>query len=172
MHVFRSAAPTRAAAVLATALSMTSAAQGAPTPIPGGANQVKAVSGSVGQQIWNGAVRITISDVHEASADQIAEFRPSAGQKVMTFTVLIRNGTTSTFTDLIEYTFADKDDISVSVPTSQYTHANLSIQQGAAQKQVGVFAVDHDFVPAKIIVACATCSAKSPFKPVRVVIPQ
>lgn len=163
---------TRYAAAIVAALATTAAASAAPTPIPGGANQVKAVSGTVGRTIWNGAVRITISDVREATAEEAAKILPNPGQKVLTFTAVIRNGTTSPFIDLIEYTFADKDDVAVQVPTADYTHANLNILQGAAQKQVAFFPVDKDFVPAKILVVCTTCNAKSPFKPVRITIPQ
>lgn len=143
----------------------------APTPVPGGANQVSALSGTVGQTVFNGALRINVSVVRAATPDEVAKFLPTAGQKVLAFTVLLRNGTASNFIDLVEYTFADKDDVSVDVPTADYTHANLNIQQGAAQKQDGVFAVDKDFVPTKVIVKCVTCGAKSPFKTVRVSIP-
>jgi len=159
---------------LAVALAigvMSVAAGAAPTPVPGGANQVSALSGSVGQTIFNGALRVNVSAVRAATPDEIAKFVPTPAQKVLAFSVPLRNGTSSTFTDLVEYTFADKDDISVDVPTADYTHANLNIQQGAAQKQDGVFAVDKDFVPTKLIVKCATCGAKSPFKTLRISIP-
>jgi hypothetical protein len=164
----------KALACLAVALvtcAMSVAVEAAPTPVPGGANQVSALSGSVGQTIFNGILRINVSDVRAATPEEIAKFVPTPAQKVLAFSVLLRNGTTSTFTDLVEYTFADKDDISVDVPTADYTHANLNIQQGAAQKQDGVFAVDKDFVPTKLIVKCATCGAKSSFKTLRLSIP-
>ncbi len=146
----------------------TGVAQSAPTPLPGGANQVKAVSGTVGQPVWNGALRITLVDVRDATPEETAKFLPNADQKVLVFDVTLRNGTNDNFIDLIEYTFADKDDVAVHVPTSTYTHANLNIQQGAAEKQKGTFAVDKDFVPVKLLVQCTTCGAKSPFKPVRI----
>ena len=158
------------AAVLA-ALLTTGAAQSAPTPVPGGANQVKALSGTVGKTIFNGVLRITVVDVRDATADETAAFRPVAGQKVMVFDVRLSNGTDSTFTDLVEYTFADKDAISVDVPTADYTHANLNIQQGAAQVQKGTFAVDPGFVPTKLIVKCVTCGSRSAFKTLRITIP-
>jgi hypothetical protein len=164
----------RTFASLAVALAigaMPVAASAAPTPVPGGANQVSALSGAVGQTIFNGVLRINVSAVRAATADEIAKFVPTPAQKVLAFSVLLRNGTSSNFIDLVEYTFADKDDISVDVPTADYTHANLNIQQGAAQKQDGVFAVDKDFVPTKLIVKCVTCGAKSAFKTVRISIP-
>jgi len=161
-------------AVLATALAigaMSAGAGAAPTPVPGGANQVSAISGTVGQTIFNGVLRINVSNVRAATPDEIAKFLPNPTQKVLAFSVLLRNGTTSNFIDLVEYTFADKDDISVDVPTADYSHANLNIQQGAAQRQDGVFAVDKDFVPTKLIVKCVTCGAKTAFRTVRISIP-
>jgi hypothetical protein len=158
--------------VLALALGATAGAvDAAPTPVPGGANQVSALSGTVGQTIFNGALRINVSVVRAATPEEVAKVLPNPGQKVLAFSVLLRNGTPSDFIDLVEYTFADKDDISVNVPTAAYTHANLHIQQGAAEKQDGLLAVDKDFVPTKVIVKCATCGAKSPFKTVRISIP-
>jgi hypothetical protein len=151
--------------------AMSTAVEAAPTPVPGGANQVSAISGTVGQTVFNGVLRINVTEVRAATPDEIAKFLPTPAQKVLSFTVLLRNGTTSNFIDLVEYTFADKDGIAVDVPTADYTHANLNIQQGAAQRQVGVFAVDKDFVPAKVIVKCATCGTRTAFKTVRISIP-
>lgn len=162
------------ASLTATALAfvvLSVPADAAPTPIPGGANQVQAISGTVGQTIFNGVLRVNVSEVRNANADEIAKVLPNPNQKVLSFTVLLRNGTPSPFIDLVEYTFADKDDITVDVPTADYTHANLHIQQGAADRQVGVFPVDKDFVPTKMIVKCATCGAHTAFRTIRLTIP-
>jgi hypothetical protein len=105
---------------------MSAAVDAAPTPVPGGANQVSAISGTFGQTIFNGVLRVNVSEVRAATP--------------------------------------------VDVPTADYTHANLNIQQGAAQRQVGVFAVDKDFVPTKLIVKCVTCGAKT-FRTLRISIP-
>ena len=151
--------------------AISGAVEAAPTPVPGGANQVSALSSTVGQTIFNGMLRINVSAVRAATPEEVAKVLPNPGQKVLAFSVLLRNGTPRDFIDLVEYTFADKDDISVNVPTAGYTHANLHIQQGAAERQDGLVAVDKDFVPTKLIVKCTTCGAKSAFKTVRVSIP-
>jgi hypothetical protein len=151
--------------------SLSAAAGAAPTPVPGGANQVQAITGTVGQTIFNGVLRINVSAPRAGTADEVAKILPSADKKVLAFSVLLRNGTAKPFIDLVEYTLADKDDISVDVPTADYTHANVNIQQGAAEKQEAVFPVDKDFVPVKIIVKCATCGSKTAFKPLRLSIP-
>ncbi len=43
------------------------------TPPPGGANQISAMSGRVGQRIFNGVLRVTVQTVHDATADDHPE---------------------------------------------------------------------------------------------------
>ncbi len=144
----------------------------AATPIPGGANQVRAVSGKVGDTVFNGALRIKIAELREATADDNpSRLAPSPDQKVLVMTILLRNGLHTPFIDLVNYTLADKDDVSVQVPSSEITNANLNIQQGAAARQVAMFLVDKSFVPVKVLVQCATCSTTSPFRSVRFTVP-
>jgi hypothetical protein len=80
---------------------------------------------------------------------------------------LLHNGKTDTFTDLLTYTLADADAVSVQVPSSAIQHANPSILQGAALRQSATFLVDKDFKPVKLIVGCASCSPRQGFRPVR-----
>src|SRR5579872_700681 len=79
-----------------------------PTPVPGGANQVSALSGTIGQTIFNGVLRIKVVELRDATpADHPEQELPGANQKVMVMTVLLRNGIHDAFTDLMEYTLAD-----------------------------------------------------------------
>ncbi|MEO9264313.1 MAG: hypothetical protein ABI282_09475 [Candidatus Baltobacteraceae bacterium] len=160
-------------AVLAlTLLAVPVGAAAAPTPVPGGANQVSAMSGKVGETIFNGVLRIKIANIRDATAaDNPGQMNAQPNQKVMVMSVLLRNGSHETFTDLVEYTLADKDDVSYSIPNSTVTHANLHIAQGAAARQEAMFVVDRDFVPVKVLAACVTCGTKSPFRTVRFSIP-
>jgi hypothetical protein len=146
----------------------TTTATAGPTPVPGGANQVKALSGKVGDTIFNGVLRIQISELRDATdADNPKQAYPQPGQKVMVMNVLLRNGTQREFTDLLTYTLADKDDVTVDIPSHLLTNANLHILQGGAGRQSALFTVDQNFVPTKLIVQCATCGAHSAFKSVR-----
>lgn len=156
-------------AALACAL-VTFASQAAPaaTPVPGGANQVSALSAKLGQTVFNGVLRITVSEVREAtSADNPQQMNTTPAQKVMILSALLRNGSKDEFTDLMTYSLADKDDISVVVPSSDMHPGNLHILQGAAARQTAMFVVDKDFVPVKLIVQCATCGKSSGFRAVR-----
>jgi len=153
------------------ALAGTIAAAASPTPIPGGANQVNAISGKVGDTLWNGVIRLKVVEVRDATpADHPESLVPLANQKVMVITAILRNGTNATWQELVSYTLADKDGITYDVPGHFFTPVSLSIQQAAAAKQTGMFTVDKTFAPVKLIVKCDTC-AKNSFKAFRVTIP-
>src|SRR5450755_2470501 len=106
----------------------------APTPVPGGANAVSALSAKSGDTIFNGVLRIKVlalRDVTDAD-DKPNQPSPSADQKIMYLQTLLHNGKTDTFTDLLTYTLPDADAVSVEVPSSAIQHANPSILQAAA----------------------------------------
>ena len=150
----------------------------APTPVPGGANGVSAVSGKVGETVFNGVLRIKIVALREATdadhtelAARGSDLTPAADKKLLVIQSLLRNGAHTEFIDLVRYTLADKDDVSVAIPDYAVKNANIHILQGAAGRQSGAILVDKDFVPVKLIVQCATCGDHSSFRPVRFVIP-
>lgn len=159
-----------ACAVLALLPSIASAAES--TPVPGGANQVKALSGKLGDTIFNGVLRITPQSLAYTTApDDLNYVNTSGGKKVMKLTVLLRNGAKDNFTDLMSYTLADKDDVTVDIGSSTLHPGNLNILQGSAARQIAIFTVDPDFVPVKLIVRCATCGSHSAFRALRFTIP-
>ncbi len=154
-------------ATLMIAMSSTLAVA-SPTPVPGGANQVKALSGHLGDTIFNGVLRIKITELREATAaDSPDKMFPQPNQKVMIMSVLLRNGSHSEFIDLVRYTLADADNVTLTIPDSNIANANLHIQQGASARQSATFLVDKTFAPTKLLVQCATCGAKSGFKSIR-----
>jgi hypothetical protein len=140
-----------------------------PTPVPGGANAVTGVSGAVGQTLFNGILRVTIVNVQPASPDELASLGGiPPTQKALTMTALLRNGQTASFIDLLKYTLADKDDVTFEIPDHTITPNPPSILQGAAFRQKAIFPIDKDFVPVKLIVTCASCSARQKFTAFRV----
>ncbi len=150
--------------------ALLTSADAAPTPVPGGANGLVALAGKTGETVFNGVLRIKILQLRDATDEEAKSSSApgfSADQKLMYVEALLNNGSHETFTDLLTYTVADKDAITVQVPSYLIKHANPSILQGAALKQSALFAVDKDFVPAKLIVACASCSPGQHFRPVR-----
>jgi hypothetical protein len=163
--------PARRTLAFCFLIGMLAPAGAAPTPVPGGANGVSAVSGTVGSTVFNGMLRVKITALRAAAANEIPDTNPTADQKVMYFESLLSNGTHDDFTDLVTYTLADKDGISVQIPTNALKHANLHILQGASERQSEAFPVDKDFVPTKLIVQCATCGAHTAFRAIRFTIP-
>jgi hypothetical protein len=156
-------------AMVAVGATLVSAA---PTPVPGGANQIKALSGAIGSTVFNGVLRVKIVELRDAtSADDTKAMNVGPNQKVMIMSSLLRNGSHDEFTDLLQYTLADKDDVTVEIPDNEVTHANLHIAQAGAEKQTGMVVIDNDFKPIKLILTCRTCSAKSAFKAIRFTIP-
>lgn len=154
--------------MLATAI-----VQAAPKPAktPGGANQISAISGKLGQTLWNGVVRFTLVELRDATATDHPESKvPGPNQKVLVITALIKNGSPGTWGNLVNYTLADKDEVSFDVPMANFDKPSPTIQQGAAFRQHALVAVDKDFVPVKLIFTCSTCNGK--FKPFRISIPQ
>ncbi|MEA2720615.1 MAG: hypothetical protein QOJ39_2479 [Candidatus Eremiobacteraeota bacterium] len=142
-----------------------------PSPAPGGANQVGAVSGTVGQTLWNGVVRLQVTDARVATAaDDLSVVLPSAAQKPLLITALVRNGTKASFTEVLSYTLADADDVAFEVPSYMVKPNPASIQQGAAARQRILFAVDKAYTPVKLLVQCQTCK-KGTFRAFRLTLP-
>src|SRR3984893_2667971 len=161
-----------AAAALAVGMAATPTSAAAPTPVPGGANQVNALSGKVGDMLFNGVLRIQIQELRDATAaDNPASMLPQADQKVMVMKVLLRNGTHADFTDLLTYTLADRDGVTFEIPSNLINGINPHILPAGAARQSGLFLVDKDFAPVKLIVRCATCGTGSNFNAIRFTVP-
>ncbi|MDB5026798.1 MAG: hypothetical protein JWO66_487 [Candidatus Eremiobacteraeota bacterium] len=142
-----------------------------PTPIPGGANQVGAVSGTVGQTLWNGVVRLQITEAGPAtSPDDIAAVLPGSTQKPMLIGALVRNGTKANFTEVLTYTLADADGVAYEVPSYMSRPNPLNVQQGAAARQRSTFPVEKSYVPVKLLVQCSTCKPGT-FRAFRLTLP-
>ena len=156
-------------AVLALVLAGTAGASAiaAPSPLPGGSNQVNAVSGKLGDTLWNGVLRFKLVEVRDATAaDHPESVVPLATQKVIVVTAIIRNGTQSTWSELVTYTLADKDDVAFLIPGNLFTPVALNIQQGASVKQSALVPIDKNFVPVKLLFQCTSCGKS--FKAFRV----
>jgi hypothetical protein len=147
------------------------AAAPAPTPVPGGANQVAAVSGTVGETLWNGVVRLQVTEVRIVTAtDDLAAILPSAAQTPLALTAVVRNGTKTSFTEVLTYTLADASDVAFDIPSYTVKPNPVSIQQGAAARQRALFAVDKAYTPVKLLVQCSTCK-KGTFRAFRLTLP-
>ena len=137
-------------------------------PIPGGANQVNAISGKLGDTLWNGVLRFKVVEVRDATpADHPESVVPLPNQKVLVVTALLRNGTSSDWGELVSYTLADQNDVVFEIPGHLFTPVALHIAPAAAVRQTALVPIDKTFVPVKLIFSCGSC-AKGSFKAFRV----
>ncbi len=162
----------RFALVLAAAVMLVvHSATAAPTPVPGGANQVKAASGKLGATLFNGNIRLKLLEVRAATDAESAALAPAADKKAMAMSVLVRNALSENLAELLTYTLADKDDVTFLIPDIDVKPNPLNIQQAASAKQHATFVVDKAFSPTKLIVACPTCNAAKHFRAFRITLP-
>ncbi|MBV9439397.1 MAG: MoaD/ThiS family protein [Candidatus Eremiobacteraeota bacterium] len=166
----------RFSAALGTACAVAVFVAAAPSPrpstVPGGANQVDAVSGSVGDTLFNGVVRLQVQELRDAvAADHPEAALPGANQRVMVLTALVRNGTHAEFTEVLTYTLADADDVAFEIPSYKIAPNPVHMLQASAAKQHAVFLVDAAYHPTKLVVTCTTCSKSAHFRAFRLAIP-
>ena len=155
--------------VLALAFAvLVPAASPAASPIPGGANQVNAISGKLGDTLWNGVLRFKVVEVRDATpADHPESVVPLQNQKVLVVTALLRNGTNTDWGEVVSYTLADQNDVVFEIPGHLFTPVALHIAPAAAVRQTALVPIDKTFVPVKLIFSCGSC-AKGSFKAFRV----
>ncbi|MDQ2907858.1 MAG: hypothetical protein M3R44_00735 [Candidatus Eremiobacteraeota bacterium] len=137
---------------------------------------MKAVSGKVGQTLFDGTIRLKVLEVRDATDSEIADAERTGilvatDKKAMVISVLIHNGLSKNFQEILTYTLADKDEIAFEVGAPNVKPNPLDMLQGAAVKQHAVFVVDKTFTPVKLIVTCPTCNQAVHFRDFRVAIP-
>jgi hypothetical protein len=157
-------------AVLACGLGTSAVcAAPAPTPVPGGANQVDALGGALGQTLFNGIVRLKVDEVRDATANDHPESAlPGPNQRVMVLSALVRNGARANFAEQLTYTLADNDDVTFEIPSYLIKPNPLNIVQGSAARQRALFLVDSAYHPTKLIVRCPSCRPSPRFRDFRV----
>ncbi|GAC1410444.1 MAG: hypothetical protein NVSMB64_19580 [Candidatus Velthaea sp.] len=141
-----------AALSLCFALSVPAIAYSGPTPIPGGANQVKAVSGTLGHMLWNGKLRLKIDTVREETPAESADGGLTADQKMILIEGTVRNGMAESITVRPDYKLADKGDITEANSGPPTGYQTLTLAQGAAGRLKYRMPVPKDFVPVKLLV--------------------
>ncbi len=152
--------------------SLAAPGRSAPTPVPGGANQLSAIEGSVGKTLFNGEYRLKVITVRELSAQEAAALPAGSGagadQKIILFVAMIRNGTNRTVFGGIRISYADADDVVQSSGISGSSDFG-NTPPGAAQRFKLTMPVPKDFVPTKLIVSFAF---EPKYKPFRIVLPK
>ena len=138
------------AALTFGALSMSSPAlvNAAPTPIPGGANQLKGVTGGLASTLFNGKMRIRQMQLRPATA---TEASPAAGQTAVAFVYLVSNGTSAARSGNFTASMVDSDGVAVNGHSTNVYSAYYSLQPGVPARGTIAFVLDGGFTPVKIL---------------------
>jgi hypothetical protein len=120
----------------------------APTPMPGGANQLKGLQGTLQSTMFNGKMRVRKMQLRLSTPDEQSS---SAGETSITFVYLASNGTTSDRHGAFGADLVDSDGVVISGrPTSVYATYYSLIPGAVARGTIG-FKVPSDFTPVKIV---------------------
>jgi hypothetical protein len=146
---FKAVAVLTLVATLAAFASMSPArATAAPTPIPGGANQISGVSGTLSSTLFNGKMRIRKMQLRPSTA---AEATASAGSSALTFVFLVSNGTSAPRAGNFSASMADADGVTINGHSVSVYSAYYSLQPGMPARATIYFIVPSGFTPVKIL---------------------
>jgi hypothetical protein len=136
--------------MLLLAFSMThpAAALAAPTPIPGGANQLAGVSGGLGSTLFNGKMRIRKMQLRASTP---AEATPGAGNTALTLVFLVSNGTNAARAGNFSGSMVDADGVAINGHSVSVYSAYYSLQPGVPARATMYFILPTGFTPVKIL---------------------
>ncbi len=118
-----------------------------PTPVPGGANQLAGVSGTLAQTLFNGTLRLHGMSLKDAvPADNVHPNAP--GERALVFRAVVNNGIHHEDHGYFDATLVDADGITV---TGRPLDSGWSLEPGAAARVVNGFSVPAGFVPTKLL---------------------
>jgi hypothetical protein len=140
---------TLAAALFALSIAASPVVLAAPTPIPGGANQINGVTGTLHATIFNGKLRFRNFVLRKSTA---AEATPDAGGMALTLTYLVSDGMTRQAYGNVSASMVDADGVLVGSHTVGVYGAYYTIQPGASARGLLYWVLPAGFVPVKILV--------------------
>jgi hypothetical protein len=137
-------------AVLAIALSIAGSgvALAVPTPIPGGANQIKGVTGTLASTIFNGKLRFRKFVLRKSTA---AEGTADPGGMALTLTYLVSDGMERAAYGNVGASIVDADGVVVAGHSVGVYGAYYTMQPGASVRGSLYFLMPAGFVPVKIL---------------------
>jgi hypothetical protein len=137
---------------VATAL-LASPGNAAPTPAPGGSNQMKGTSAKYPATAFNGVVRLKPTYFGASRPTDKFASAPAAKQ-VWVFEGIVSNGTATTYIDDPTIVLADKDGITADNDYVDQLNESISLVQAAATRIRRVYVAPSDFVPDHILYSC------------------
>jgi hypothetical protein len=139
----------------------------APTPVPGGANQIAGVSAVFPATVFNGFVRIKPQYFGPARPqDGVTETPSNPGTQVLTFTGILSNGKTVPYMDNPLIVLSDANGVAIDARSVEPN--GIILQQAAGANLKVIFWAPADFVADHLTYTCqsARCQAiRIVFKP-------
>lgn len=120
----------------------------APTPIPGGANQLRGMNGTLSSTLFNGKIRIRSMKFRQPGPSDHMD--PQPGQKAIVFTCLVSNGTKATRVGYLSAKFADADGVVLDSYGGDPEESSYSLPPGASFRQTFRFILKDGFTPVKL----------------------
>jgi hypothetical protein len=129
-----------------------------PSPVPGGANQIGGVSGTMTQVLFNGKLRLRGMKFREAVE---ADREPAlAGGRAIVFAAVVSNGTQRATHGYFNATLADADGVTVN---GRPLDSGWDLEPGTAMRTAYGFQIPADFKPVRVVLIEAT-DPKSAFR--------
>lgn len=131
-----------------------------PTLVAGGANATAGVSGTLGQTLFNGTLRLRAMSLKDAvPSDNVHP--NAAGERALVFHAIVSNGTHHENHGYFDATLADADGITV---TGRPLDDGWGLEQGAAARTSTGFSVPATFVPTKLVLRAAAAPHQRAFR--------
>jgi hypothetical protein len=151
MHTSHGSKPVAAFAAMLILLAATipAAVSAAPTPMPGGANQIKGVTGTLQSTIFNGKLRFRKFVLRKATpAEQTAD----PGGMALALTYIVLDGMPRKAYGNVSASIVDADGVVIGSHTVGVYGAYYTMDPGAAARGILTFALPAGFVPVKILI--------------------
>jgi hypothetical protein len=147
------------------ALAIAAAPAGAkPTPEPGGANQARAVAGSLHAMLFNGQARIKKMALAKPDGSPAESYADDADTTWIVLRALMSNGTPRVL-EMTQFSasIVDGDGVAVAAQPDKVRPAGMvtNIPPGGAWHETVLFAVPKGFKPVKIVLVSANPRYKS-----------
>jgi len=126
-----------------------SAIAATPTPIPGGANQIKGISGTLASTLFNGSLRFKKFVLRKSTPD---EQTADPGSTALTLTYIVLNGMNKQAYGGVSASMADADGVVINGHPLGVYGAYFSLVPGAGAKGTLLFELPPGFTPVKILI--------------------
>jgi hypothetical protein len=135
--------------MLMLALFAARPASAAPTPVPGGANQMKGITGTIHQTLFNGKLRLKSMSLREAVPADKESGDP--GDNVLIFTWIFSDGISKHIYGNTSLQAADADGVTKNCSPVGVYGAYYSMQAGEAARLKIYCDFPPDFTPVKLL---------------------